>query len=132
MFGADEIRGLGRGSFCFIRVEMIQQKIQTARVEMRVVPRKKKMARAISVAQHVKHQARPATRVQFTLRHHFGQQQRPGGNRNNNQRRTSPVKGGQYIDPARFVKAAKVVEKVDEYQPHPEESIIGDAQLRTG
>ncbi|MGZ6005055.1 MAG: DEAD/DEAH box helicase [Candidatus Saccharimonadales bacterium] len=43
--------------------------------------------------------------------------QRPGGSRQRNQRQKSPVKGGVYIDPARFVRAAKPVEQVDEYQP---------------
>ena len=48
-------------------IEMIQQQIQTARVEMRVVPRKKKMAGAVGVAHHIKCQSRSAAGVQLAL-----------------------------------------------------------------
>ena len=51
--------------------------------------------------------------------HSGGPNRRRGGSSfgSGARRSSSPRRKGQYIDPARFVKAAKVVEKADEYVP---------------
>ena len=58
----------GRAVRRAVRVQMIQQQIQTARIQQRVVPGKKQMARAVRVAHHVKRQPRSVFGVQFAAR----------------------------------------------------------------
>ena len=58
LFGADEIldgRDIFRG---IIPIQMVQQQIETARIEMGMIPGEKKVAGAISMAHHIKCQPR--------------------------------------------------------------------------
>jgi len=63
LFGMDETPDGGGGFRRIVGVEMVQQQIQTARVEVRVVPRKKHVAGAVRMAEDVEHQSGRAFRV---------------------------------------------------------------------